>query len=133
MLTQDDLSANLWAWMAPFRCVLSAPTWRNALALIAGTILAPGRRTVTTAIHHGGLGATTRFTNYHRVLNRNRWSPLVLARQLLLMLVARLQTNPLLGLPGAGRSDHEQQLTASRDLERIRGEEDRVRGSDRGR
>src|ERR687895_2259148 len=37
-------------------------------------MLAPGARTVTTALRVMGLSAERRFTNYHRVLNRATWS-----------------------------------------------------------
>jgi DDE superfamily endonuclease len=96
MLPQTEIPAKLVAWMAPFRRALSAPTWRNALALVAGTVLAPGRRTVSTALRSMGLNTTAHFTNYHRVLNRNRWSSRLLSRQLLILLVARfVPTGPV--------------------------------------
>ena len=57
------------------------------LVLIAGAILAPGRRTVTSALSIMGLREIATFTTFHRVLNRNRWSPRDLARRLLHQLV----------------------------------------------
>ena len=41
--------------------------------LLAGTLLAPGRRTVTAALSILDLRKVTSFTNLHRVLNRIRW------------------------------------------------------------
>jgi hypothetical protein len=45
---------------------------RGVLILITGTILAPGWRTVTSALSIMGLREIATFP---RVLNRNRWSP----------------------------------------------------------
>src|SRR6202047_3460781 len=63
-------------------------TWRNAQLLLWGAILAPGKRTVTSALRIMGLGQEPHFENYHRVLNRNRWSCLQAGRILLGLLVA---------------------------------------------
>jgi hypothetical protein len=75
-------------WMAPFAASFTRPTWRNLLVLLAGAVLAPGRRTVTAALSVIGLRHRPTFTNFHRVLNRNRWSGLGPARRLLHLLVA---------------------------------------------
>ncbi len=42
--------------------------------LLAGAILAPGKRTVSAALRVMGLGQTEHFQRYHRVLNRAVWS-----------------------------------------------------------
>ncbi len=55
--------------------------------LIFGTILAPGRRTVTAALRMMGLGADPNYSKYHRVLNRDRWSPWVVSRILLGLII----------------------------------------------
>jgi hypothetical protein len=60
---------------------------RGVLILVAGAILAPGRRTVTSALSIMGLREIATFTTFHRVLNRNRWAPRDLARRLLHQLV----------------------------------------------
>jgi hypothetical protein len=65
----------------------SEPTWRHVLVLVAGAILAPGRRTVAAMLQVMGLGQVSTFTNYHRVLNRNRWSSRAGARRLLHLLL----------------------------------------------
>jgi hypothetical protein len=78
----------LTGWFAPFASAFTAPTLRGVLILIAGAILAPGRRTVTAVLSIMGLRETATFTTFHRVLNRNRWSAHDLARRLLHQLVA---------------------------------------------
>jgi hypothetical protein len=60
---------------------------RSALVLIASTILALGRWTVTAALSIMDLREIATFTTFHRVLNRNRWAPRDLARRLLHQLV----------------------------------------------
>jgi hypothetical protein len=60
------------------------------LTLVAGALLAPGRRTVASALRVMGLAEAPTFTSYHRVLNRNGWSSRELARRLLRLLVRRL-------------------------------------------
>ena len=82
-----DPSDLLLTWMRPLLAGLTAPTARHALVLVTGALLAPARRTVAAALRAAGRGAGPGFTNYHRVLNRNRWSPRCVARPLLLMLV----------------------------------------------
>jgi hypothetical protein len=74
MTVQPHPPEPLAAWLQPFLAGLTRPTWRNALILIAGAVLAPGRRTVAATLRVTGLGQAPTFTNYHRVLNRNRWS-----------------------------------------------------------
>src|SRR5215203_6516981 len=53
-------------------------------------MLAPGARTVTTALRVMGLSAECRFTNYHRVLNRATWSARHGSRILLGLLITLL-------------------------------------------
>lgn len=69
--------------LAVFTTAFTVPTFNNALILLYGTILAPGRRTVAAALRMMGQGNNKHFTNYHRVLNRTRWSPWVLSKLLL--------------------------------------------------
>ncbi len=76
------------AWMAPFAGCFTRPTWANLLVLAAGALLSPGRRTVASALSSVGLRGAAAFTNYHRVLNRSRWSGRAAARCLLGLLVA---------------------------------------------
>jgi hypothetical protein len=75
-------------------------SWRHAETLLIGAILAPGKRTVTSLLRITGLRRERRFVNYHRVLNRARWSERRAAHVLLrLLLAAFVPSGPvLLGL-----------------------------------
>lgn len=84
------------AWLEPFRSCLTGPTFRHAIVLVGGAILTPGRRTVTAMLTVVGLSRAPTFTNYHRVLNRNRWSSREVARRLLTSLIAAfMPTGPV--------------------------------------
>jgi hypothetical protein len=64
--------------------------------LLTGTLLAPGRRTVTAASRVPGLAQGRRFERSHRVLSRARWSGLAVSRVLLrLLVVVFVPTGPL--------------------------------------
>ncbi len=76
------------AWLAPFLAAFSRRTRSTAAALAAGALLAVGPRTVTNCLRALGLAEHPSFTAFHRVLNRNSWSGLALARTLLRMTVA---------------------------------------------
>jgi hypothetical protein len=75
-------------WLAPFAAFFTKPTWERALVLVAGAVLAPGRRTVTAALSVLGRRDEADFARFHGVLNRARWSGRPLARVLLRWLVA---------------------------------------------
>ena len=70
--------------------------WNCAQVLLIGAILAPGKRTVTSALRVMGLSGERRFQFYHRVLNRAVWScrqgSLILLRMLM---AAFAPTGPL--------------------------------------
>jgi DDE superfamily endonuclease len=55
--------------------------------LLAGAILAPGKRTVGAALRVMDLGRTEQYQRYHRVLNRAVWSSRKASRVLLGLLV----------------------------------------------
>ncbi len=74
--------------LAPFAPHFSRRVWSHALVLVAGAILAPGRRTVAAALRAMGLDQQARFERYHRVLNRAHWSSLAVSRTLLHLLIA---------------------------------------------
>jgi len=74
--------------LAPFAPLFSRRVWCHALVLVAGTLLAPGKRTVCAALRAMGLGQSTRWTRYHRVLNRAKWSSRAVSRVRLGLLVA---------------------------------------------
>jgi DDE superfamily endonuclease len=73
--------------LAPFAPLFSERVWRHAQVLLAGAILAPGRRTVTSALHAMGLDQQKQFHRYHRVLSRASWSSREASRVLLGLLV----------------------------------------------
>ncbi len=73
--------------LAPFAPLFSGRVFRHALLLVLGTLLVPGRRTVTAALRVLGLDASSTFQNYHRVLSRARWSAHRAGRILLQQLV----------------------------------------------
>jgi hypothetical protein len=60
-------------WLAVFRPCFTAPVWNHILVLVAGAVLAPGKRTVTQALRVMGLADEPGFGRYHEALNRARW------------------------------------------------------------
>ncbi|WP_269822448.1 transposase [Dictyobacter vulcani] len=76
--------------MAPFRPLFTAPTWRKLMTLLAGTLLAHGRRTVCSALRFSGEQMNENWSQYHQVLNRARWSSLAASQCLLLLIVETL-------------------------------------------
>ncbi len=89
-------SAEIISVLSVFAVAFTAPTYTKALILLYGTILAPGIRTVAAALRMVGLADDKHFTNYHRVLNRDQWSPMLLSK-LLLKLILQVFLAP--GLP----------------------------------
>jgi hypothetical protein len=73
--------------LKPFMPLFSKRVWPYAQVLVAGAILAPGKRTVSAALRAMGLGQTEQFQRYHRVLNRATWSGREASRVLLGLLV----------------------------------------------
>src|SRR5213082_153884 len=73
--------------LRPFATCFTAAIWRHVPVLVAGALLAPGRRTVTAALRVTGLDRTAGFAVYHRVLSTARWSARAVAHRLLLVLV----------------------------------------------
>jgi DDE superfamily endonuclease len=61
--------------LSPFAPQFSKRVWRHAQVLLAGAILVPGGRTVSSALREVGLDQQERFHRYHRVLSRTTWSP----------------------------------------------------------
>jgi hypothetical protein len=85
-----SVPAVLAAWMRPFAPYFTPAVWHHVLVLVAGSLLAPGRRTVTAALRVMGLDQGAGFAVYHRVLSLGRWSSRAVAHRLLLLLVAAL-------------------------------------------
>ena len=73
--------------LAPFAPLFSKRLWRHVQVLVAGAILAPGCRTVSSALRAMGLDQEKRFHRYHRALSRASWSSLKASRVLLRLLV----------------------------------------------
>src|SRR5215216_4222928 len=73
--------------LTPFAPLFSERVWRHVQVLLAGAILAPGRRTVSSALHAMGLDQQKQFHRYHRVLSRASWSSREASRVLLGLLV----------------------------------------------
>lgn len=74
--------------LALFAIHFSPQLWPLVQVLVTGAILARGQRTVTAILRIMGLSAEKHFVNYHRVLNRARWSSHALSKTLLQLLVA---------------------------------------------
>ena len=74
----------------PFATLFRTPTWRKAEVLLVGAILAPGQRTVASALRVMGLSGDRNYARYHHVLNRAAWSPLQAAHILLNLLIQYL-------------------------------------------
>ena len=72
--------------LAPFAPLFSGRVWQHAQVLLAGAILAPGQRTVGSALRAMGLDQEKRFHRYHRVLSRASWSSREASRVLLRLL-----------------------------------------------
>lgn len=77
-------------WLAVFRPCFTAPVWTRILVLVAGAVLAPGKRTVTQVLRVMGLAEEAGFQRYHDVLSRARWDARAVARRLLLTIIERL-------------------------------------------
>src|SRR5437763_12357828 len=73
-----------------FEDVFSERIWDWVQGLVVGAILTPGQRTVAAVLRVMGLSDERQFQNYHRVLNRARWSSREVSRRLLGVLVETL-------------------------------------------
>ena len=87
MLTLPDAIVPV---LNPFATLFRSPTWLKAQILLVGAILAPGQRTVASALRVMGLSDDCNYARYHQVLNRAVWSPREAARILLLLLLQHL-------------------------------------------
>src|SRR3712207_1918730 len=81
------LPATMIRALAPFVPLFSKSVWQHVRVLVTGAILAPGRRTVSSALRATGLEQEKRFHCYHRVLSRASWSSREVSGVLLRLLV----------------------------------------------
>jgi hypothetical protein len=84
----NELPATVGRVLESFAVLFRPHIWVRARALLVGAILCPGTRTVTAALRVLGRSEERDFQNYHRILNRVRWSPRAASRILLNKLVA---------------------------------------------
>jgi hypothetical protein len=82
------LPAELITLIVNFAPLFSKAVFEHAKVLLVGAILAPGKRTVTACLRVCGKSQEKNFQNYHRLLNRARWSALAASRILLKLLLA---------------------------------------------
>src|SRR5215211_3104724 len=74
--------------LASFAPLFSERVWQHVQLLLAGTILAPSKKTIASALRGAvGLENERRFCRYHRVLSRAVWSSREASRVLLGSLV----------------------------------------------
>jgi hypothetical protein len=85
--SSDPLPPRFLSRLAGFTDLFTRPTWSNVLVLLAGVVLAPGRRTITTALRILGRDRDPDFCTFHRILNRAAWSSRAVASQLLIALI----------------------------------------------
>jgi hypothetical protein len=83
----STLPAGLANLIVAFSPLFSKPVFQSVQVLVAGAILATGKRTVTAVLRVMELSQQPHFQTYHRVLNRAAWSPLAASRILLSLLV----------------------------------------------
>jgi hypothetical protein len=85
-----NLPTPIMALLEPFRPVFQACTWVKVQVLLVGSILAPGKRTVTSALRTVGFAEDPGFSKYHQVLNRAVWSSRRASQILLRLLLEML-------------------------------------------
>jgi hypothetical protein len=73
--------------LEPFAPLFSKRVFKHVQVLVAGAMLAPGGRTISSALRAMGLDQHKRFHRYHRVLSRANWSSLGASRVLLGLVV----------------------------------------------
>ena len=88
-----------------FEDVFSERVWDWVQVLVVGAILTPGQRTVAAVLRVMGLSEERQYQNYHRVLNRARWSSREVSRRLLLAAGRGVRAGRWAGRGRAGRDD----------------------------
>ncbi len=82
-----NLPSHYLSLILSFAPLFSTAIWPYAQVLLIGAILTPGQRTVTAILRIMGLSDEKHFQNYHRVLNRAKWSSYLVSRILLGLLI----------------------------------------------
>jgi len=103
-------------YILPFAALFRHRTWRTAVELLGGAILAPGARTVASVLRVLGRARERHFCTYHRVLSRAAWSPRAASRVLLGLLVRTFApTGPLVfGIDDTLERRRGRRITATR-------------------
>ena len=70
-----------------FAPAFTQPSYQKGVILVIGTILARGRRTVTSALRVVGKGEDRGWSKYHHLLNRSQWSGLQVSHLLICLIV----------------------------------------------
>ena len=81
------LPADFIPLLMAFAPLFSSAVFESAQILLVGSILTPGKRTVTAALRAMGLHQDRQFQRFHRVLNRASWSSLMASKVLLTLLL----------------------------------------------
>lgn len=82
--------------LAFFAIHFSPQLWPLVQVLVLGAILARGQRTVTAVLRVMGLSTEKHFVNYHRILQRARWSSHAVSQTLVRLLVTTfVPTGPI--------------------------------------
>jgi hypothetical protein len=111
------LSPEILPLLAVFLPAMTAPTFTNLQVLVIGAILAPGRRTVASALRAVGLERGANFSKYHRFFSQAHWCSLQLSRLLLALLIRCFV-----------RAGMALQLIVDETVERRRGKQVEIRG-----
>ncbi len=92
-----NLPAEMTVFLAQFASWFTPSVWYHAQVLGVGALLTPDKRTVTAVLSVMGLRQSRHCQNYHRVLNRARWSSRAVSQQLLQVLLSFfLPSGPIL-------------------------------------
>lgn len=83
----NPLPQNMIPLLQSFAPLFSKPLFEHVQLLVAGAILAPGKRTITAILRITGHAQNVHFQTYHRVFNRASWSSRQVAQVLLRLLL----------------------------------------------
>lgn len=84
------LPAEIISVLIHFRPAFHGQTYAKGVELVIGTLLAHGRRTVTSALRALGKEQDRNWSKYHQVLNRAQWSGLAVSQLLLELIITTL-------------------------------------------